>query len=153
MALAAGLSAIAVDGCEAGQGGEGLGAEGAEFGELGDKGSSDDETNAWHGGEKILLLAPGGCAAGLVVDLLLELGEFLLEESQEAVGALDQAALGELAAPVSFGDHHLDQLAPPGDEFAESPGCVIWDGWNPGMLDRRRQTAYCCLRQPSQPIG
>ena len=110
-ALAAPLAGLAGEGREAGEGCDLLAVEGAEFGQFGDEGARNDRADARHGGEEVLLVAPGRRAAHGVIDVVIDAGEFLLERVEEAGDALLEPRGGPLLA-LAFGADHVNDLPP-----------------------------------------
>src|SRR5690606_9458431 len=121
-------AAVAVEGGEAGESGELAPVEVAEFGQFGDQGACDRLADAGHGGEEVLLGAPGGGAADGAVDLAFDVGELGPEDGEDLFDGPDGLRLCGLASPVPFGGHHLDDLASSCDEFVEVAGGLIRQG-------------------------
>ena len=134
-ALAAHPAAVPVEGGDADQRGDLPSVEGSDLWEVCDQGAGGCVADAGDGFEQVLGLAPCGGFADGVSDLGFEVGEFALQGGQHAVDASCRAAACEAFAAVSFGGHHLDDLAPSGNQLAERAGLVV--GQRPGLrVDR-----------------
>jgi len=77
---AAPCAGIAIERRDADKGSEFSAVEAAKFRQIGDAGSGGNGTYAWHGGEEVFRLAPGGRGAHARGDV----GEFLFEEGDMA---------------------------------------------------------------------
>ena len=84
--------------------------EGAELGQLGDKSAGDDGADTGHGGEEVLLLAPGRRAPHGSVDVAVEAVEFAGKRLQE-LSMLLRTRSGAPARRWRSGGHHGDDLA------------------------------------------
>ena len=93
--------------------------ERAKFRQVGDERARDDRPNAGHGGQQVLLLAPGRRTAHAIADLGVEFGEFLLQHADHPPDALAQARHGDSLLALAFGPDHLDDLPPSGDEIGK----------------------------------
>jgi hypothetical protein len=62
---------------------------------------------------------------------VIEFGQFLLQHRQQTIDAFEKAAADQLAPAVAFRGHHLDDLTPPGDQFTQGPGLLVWH--RPGL--------------------
>ena len=113
-----------VQGASPGEGGDGAPVEGAELGQLGDKSAGDDGADTGHGGEEVLLLAPGRRAPHGSVDVAVEAVEFAGKRLQEPVDALAHP-LRRAGAALALGGHHGDDLAPSRDELGEQAGLRV----------------------------
>ena len=93
--------------------------------------------------------APGRAAPDGGVDLGLEIGQFALERLEQPVDALEGAPAGQAAPAVALGGHHLDDLAPAGDQLCERAGLFV--GHRPGR--RRDRFGEMGDRRGVQGVG
>lgn len=126
-AMAAPCAQIFVEWRDADESGQLAAIERAEFGQFGDEGSRGYRANARHGGQEIFRLAPGGRGADAVIDIDIDVREFFFQKSEMAVDFLGEALVGGAPAAIGLHADHLDDLPPPGDEFAEHSGFVRGD--------------------------
>jgi len=78
--------------------------------------------DAGNGREQVFRFAPRGRSAHIRVDVGVDGGEFLFEESEVAIDRLGEPFVCGVAATVGLHADHLDDLPLSGDEFAERPG-------------------------------
>ena len=142
-------TAVPVEGGDADQGGDLPSVEAAEFGQVGDQGAGGGLADAGHALEQVLGLAPGRAAPDGGVDLGLEIGQFALERLEQPVDALEGAPAGQAGAAVALGGHHLDDLAPAGDQLCERAGLFV--GHRPGR--RRDRFGEMGDRRGVQRVG
>ena len=96
-----------------------MAADSPEFGQFSEKSRAGHVTDARNGFQERLGFAPSWGMLDGVADVVVDRVELLLEIGDVAREPSGERLVDGLAAPVGFHADHLDDLAPPTDEFGE----------------------------------
>src|SRR5580698_2771325 len=96
-----------------------MAADSPEFGQFSEKSPCGHVTDARNGFQERLGFAPSWGMLDGVADVVVDRVELLLEIGDVAREPSGERLVDGLAAPVGFHADHLDDLAPPTDEFGE----------------------------------
>lgn len=126
-AIAAELSAVAVQGGDADEGGGFLPGAVAKLGEIEDEDACGLGPDAGHGGEQVDFFLPGGRLADVLVEVVINLLESFLDELEGRLEIFDDASGGSLFEAVSFHGPHFDKLSTSGEQIPHVLGLFVGD--------------------------
>ena len=121
-------STVAGDRGQAGQRRDAAAIEPPPFGQIGDERPGGDGPDAGDGAEQVIGLAPDRGRPDEGGEVVIEAAQGLLEPGDVGLEVALQAAIAQEPAPVVLGAEHVDELAAPGDEFAQRGGLRIGHG-------------------------
>ena len=110
---------VAIDRGDANQGSDLMAADSPEVGQFSEKSACGHVADARNGFQERLGFAPSWGMLDGVADVVVDGVELLLEIGDVAREPSGERLVDGLAAPVGFHADHLDDLAPPTDEFGE----------------------------------
>ena len=96
-----------------------MAADSPEFGQFGEKGPCGHVADARDGFQKCLSLAPSWGMFDGFADVMVDRVELLLKKSNMACESSGEMLVDGLAATIGFHADHLDDLAPPANDFGE----------------------------------
>src|ERR1700733_8435140 len=117
--LAAPTSRLARVGCKSCQAGDLAPAERPQLRPIGQQDASERLADAGYRGQQIFLGAPHRGAANQCIDVLIDRVQFLFEHGYMASQTLAHANVGGSFLAMAFGNHHLDDLPAPANQFGK----------------------------------